>query len=79
MMLCPVLQFAKREAIREIEKEVQRRWEQEKVFEIDAPQVRCLSACLSACLPVCLSVCLSVLKTFPPSMVVTDAQKPCVK
>lgn len=32
------MSFAKREAIREIEKEVQRRWEQEKVFEIDAPQ-----------------------------------------
>lgn len=30
-------QFAKRDTIREIEKEVQRRWEAEKVFYVDAP------------------------------------------
>lgn len=29
--------FAKRDTIREIEKEVQRRWEAEKLFYIDAP------------------------------------------
>lgn len=34
-----LLQFVKRDTIREIEKEVQRRWEKERIFEIDAPKV----------------------------------------
>ena len=36
--LC-IFQFAKRDTIREIEKEVQRRWDKEKIFEVDAPKV----------------------------------------
>ena len=32
-------QFVKRDALLEIEREVQLRWERERVFEIDAPQV----------------------------------------
>ena len=31
------MQFAKRDAIRDIEKEVQRKWETEAVFNVDAP------------------------------------------
>ena len=33
------MQFAKRDTIREIEKEVQRRWDKERIFEVDAPKV----------------------------------------
>ena len=33
------MQFAKRDTIREIEKEVQRRWDKERIFEADAPKV----------------------------------------
>ena len=32
-------QFVKRDAILEIERAVQQRWERERVFEVDAPQV----------------------------------------
>jgi len=35
----PLVQFTKLEAIRDIEREVQQRWEREKTFEIDAPKV----------------------------------------
>ena len=35
------IQYAKRDAILEIEKEVQRKWAAEKVFEIDGPLVCC--------------------------------------
>ena len=39
-ILCdPLVQFTKLEAIRDIEREVQQRWEREKTFEIDAPKV----------------------------------------
>lgn len=37
----PLVQFTKLEAIRDIEREVQQRWEREKTFEIDAPKVVC--------------------------------------
>jgi len=30
----------KRDTIRDIEKAVQQRWERERIFEIDAPEVR---------------------------------------
>lgn len=33
------VQFVKRDAIHDIEREVQQRWENERVFEIDAPKV----------------------------------------
>lgn len=36
----PLPQFAKRDFLRGVEKDVQRRWEQDKVFEVDAPKVR---------------------------------------
>ena len=38
-MIDPLVQFTKLEAIRDIEREVQQRWEREKTFEIDAPKV----------------------------------------
>lgn len=38
--VCLPFQFTKRDTIKEIEAEVQRRWERERTFEIDAPKVR---------------------------------------
>lgn len=32
-------QFSKRDTLREIEKKIQEKWENEKIFEIDAPKV----------------------------------------
>ena len=35
-----IFQFAKRDAIIAVEREVQQRWEKEAVFEYDAPEVK---------------------------------------